>query len=143
MLAPFIESVFKRVFAGIRDRLDHIEDARKGHVRWVMQPDKQWDCSYALPCRKHLVDGIVELADAIGLAADLPAELRKTLAALFGYRNKMFHLGSEKDCRVRVEVPSPRSVSPRARRHRQLPLVCHYRETSRPLDVVTIVGSPG
>ena len=95
MLAPFIEFVFKRVFAGIRDRLDHIEDARKGHVRWVMQPDKQWDCSYALPCRKHLVDGIVELADAIGLAADLPAELRKTLAALFGYRNKMFHLGFE------------------------------------------------
>jgi hypothetical protein len=41
------------------------------------------------------VDGIVELADAIGLAADLPAELRKTLAALFGYRNKMFHLGFE------------------------------------------------
>ncbi len=65
------------------------------HVRWTMPKDKQWDCRRASPDRPHLVDGILELADATGLAADLPTDLRKTLAALFGYRNKMFHLGFE------------------------------------------------
>lgn len=62
-----------------------------------MRDDKQWDCSYvsSSPNRKHLVGGIMELADAVGLARDLPRELRKTLSALFAYRNQMFHLGFE------------------------------------------------
>jgi len=97
MLAPFTESLFKQAFAGIRDRFNRLGRAPKGHVRWTMSADKQWNCSYVSrpPGQKHLVNGVIELADAVGLASDLPPELWKTLSALFAYRNKMFHLGFE------------------------------------------------
>ena len=95
MLAPFVESLFKQAFPGIRDLLNRNSRALVAHARWTMPKDKQWDCRRASSDRLHLVDGIVELAEATGLAADLPADLHKTLAALFGYRNKMFHLGFE------------------------------------------------
>ena len=95
MLAPFVESVFKQAFFGIRDLLHRNGRTPTTHVRWTMPIDKQWDCRYASPKRLNLVDGIVELSDASGLATHLPVDLRNTLAALFGYRNKVFHLGFE------------------------------------------------
>ena len=39
--------------------------------------------------------GIGQLADAVGLTANLPEELHNMLEALFSYRNKMFHGGFE------------------------------------------------
>lgn len=95
MLAPFIESLFKQAFPGIRDLLDRSGRAPIAHVRWKMPKDKRWDCGRASPDRRDLVDGIIELAEATGLAADLPTDLHDTLAALFAYRNKMFHRGFE------------------------------------------------
>lgn len=95
MLAPFIESLFKEAFRGIRDLLVRNGRAPIAYARWKMPTKKQWECRHASPDRLDLVDGIVELAEATGLTADLPADLHMTLAALFGYRNKMFHLGFE------------------------------------------------
>lgn len=95
MLAPFIESLFKQAFPGIRDLLDRNGRVPIAHVRWTMPKEKQWECGYTSRDRKDLVNGIAELAEATGLAADLPTDLHKTLAALFAYRNKMFHLGFE------------------------------------------------
>ena len=97
MLAPFVESLFKQAFPGIRDLLERNGRVLATHARWTMPKSRRWDCRYASlsPHTKHIVEGIMELAEATGLAADLPADLRKTLAALFGYRNKMFHLGFE------------------------------------------------
>lgn len=63
-----------------------------------MLPEKnRWDCQYASsnPKNKHVVAGIVELAEVTGLAANLPIDLKSTLTALFAYRNKLFHLGFE------------------------------------------------
>ena len=84
-----------------------------------MPATKQWDCRYA-SSGKNLVNGIIELADAIDLTADLPAGLRNTLSALFGYRTKIFHLGFEWsvsqratfDARPSVPAVSATSIRP-------------------------------
>lgn len=96
MLAPFVESLFKQAFLGIRDMLVRNDRLPTGHPRWAMKEDKRWDCRFSLKTRgRNLVAGIIELADATGLANDLPRDFRLTLSALFGYRNRMFHFGFE------------------------------------------------
>jgi hypothetical protein len=96
MLAPFVEALFKQAFLGIRKRFDGVGRSQSGHLRWAMPARRQWDCSYVSTSKqKKLVDGIMELANAIDLTADLPADLKNTLSALFAYRNKMFHEGFE------------------------------------------------
>lgn len=95
MLAPFIESLFVHAYRGIHDH-EHVRTAIAGsHQRWRMAVEAQWDPHFASPKRVHLVDGILELAEATGLAPHMPHDLRLTLSALFGYRNKMFHYGFE------------------------------------------------
>lgn len=97
MLAPFIESMFKEAFTGIRLALesrDQLPSSR--HGRWQMEAAKQWDCRYkSVSARPDLVGGILELADAIDVARDFPVDLASTLRALFAYRNRMFHWGFE------------------------------------------------
>ena len=95
MLAPFVESLFKQAFPGLRNLLDRNGRLAVAQVRCKMPKSKRWNCEYASPNRRHLVDGIIELAEATGLAAHLPSDLHQTLAALFAYRNKMFHHGFE------------------------------------------------
>lgn len=98
MLAPFIESVFKRAFPGIREFLQGAglpTTANASHLRWTMTGRDPWDCQYTYFGKKDIVTGIAELSDAIGLSGDLPPDLSKTLSALFRYRNKMFHNGFE------------------------------------------------
>lgn len=95
MLAPFIESVFKRAFPRIIARLERHGGTPNGQVRSVLPERRRWDCQYATPNRKDLVGGIMEMAEATGLAGDLPPDLKPTLMALFAYRNKMFHNGFE------------------------------------------------
>jgi len=60
-----------------------------------MPLEKQWDCRFVSKGGKNIVAGILELAEASGLAADLPSDLPATLSALFAYRNKMLHFGFE------------------------------------------------
>lgn len=54
MLAPFIESLFKQAFPGIRNQLDRNGRAPIAHARWTMPKDKQWGCRRASPDRLHL-----------------------------------------------------------------------------------------
>lgn len=94
MLAPFIESVFHQSFLHIKVLL---EERRKALLpRRMVAGIDPWDCHFVSGSKKqNLVRGIAELSTAIGLTAYLPADFEKTLEALFGYRNKMFHHGFE------------------------------------------------
>lgn len=94
MLAPFVESLFRQSFFGIRELFALDGASFEDHLRSSMPPRQQWDCRYATS-GKNLVEGIKQLSEATGLADDLPADLSRTLGALFRYRNKMFHLGFE------------------------------------------------
>ena len=73
LIAPLIESLFDRAF------------------RYFGYENK-WEQ------RRHqhgIAKGILKLAQAIDLKEHLPADLDRTLLALFAYRNKMFHCGLE------------------------------------------------
>jgi hypothetical protein len=103
VLTAFFQSMFNEAFSGIRKWLER-EDRMPvtGHSRWQMPPEKQWDCQFVstkkdqiIGSTKNIARGIVELAEATGLAGDLPSDLHATLGALFAYRNKMLHCGFE------------------------------------------------
>jgi len=97
MLAPLAESLFLHAFLGIRDKLHNCErlcTANHQHTRWKMKEENFWDCAYA-GAKKGTLDGIKGLSEATGLAKFLPTDLWSRLAALFEYRNKMFHQGFE------------------------------------------------
>lgn len=99
MLASFIEPMFKQAFRGIRDWLER-EDRMPSltHRRWRMKASHQWNCKYVSGNEKpnrNIAAGIVELAEAVGLAPDLPSNLGPTLDVLFRYRNNVLHDGFE------------------------------------------------
>jgi len=96
MLAPFVESLFTQAFRGIREQrgLRGIRD--EGHPRWSMDAEQRWDCHCVVNSPKSdIARGIIQLSEASGLITYLPTDLKLTLEALFGYRNKMFHGGFE------------------------------------------------
>ncbi len=98
MLAPLVESIFYQALLKVRDHLLLTSLHMQSHPRWQHNDDKQWDCHFiwrGTKWTKDLVAGIYDLAEAVGLADYLPVDLRQKLQALFGYRNKMFHLGFE------------------------------------------------
>jgi hypothetical protein len=99
MLAPFIESLFHECYQGIGRNFFPSTSPLVSHDRWDAAHAVQWDCHFVIEAsrepRKDLVRGVRQLADATGLARLLPKDLDQTLAALFGYRNKMFHYGFE------------------------------------------------
>jgi hypothetical protein len=95
MLAPFIESMFEQAYYGIRDMFDREHLQLTSSRRRTMGANQRWNCHYTTNGKQHLINGIYELATATGLRAYLPTDLKITLEALFGYRNKNFHLGFE------------------------------------------------
>ncbi len=95
MLAPFIESIFRRAFPGIIALMARSGGSPDDRVRSALPPRRRWDCQYATPNRKDMVEGIMEMAQATGIAGDLPTDFKPALTALFAYRNKMFHSGFE------------------------------------------------
>jgi len=92
-------------FSGIRRSFETNSIPFSSHPRWKLITnwklitEEQWDCHYVFTQsgkkQKNLVEGVLQLADATGLTAHLPNDLRPTLQALFEYRNKMFHFGFE------------------------------------------------
>ena len=72
MLAPITESAFKDAFRKIGITIPLPESETGG-----------------------LVADIMKCAREVGMVGYLPGDLRKTLEALFEYRNKMFHFGFE------------------------------------------------
>lgn len=98
MLAPLIESIFAQSFQSIGSKFFTASQPVTTHARWSATHQIQWDCHLVITegrSRADLVSGIAQLADATGLSSRLPADIKATLAALFAYRNKMFHLGFE------------------------------------------------
>ena len=97
MLAPLVESLFHQALSNIR-KYDPTSSLVQNHQRWQQAGDDQWDCHYVWnkgKRSKNLIKGILQLADAVGLAPHLPNDLQLYLEALFEYRNKMFHHGFE------------------------------------------------
>ena len=99
ILAPFVESMFYSAFYRVREAFFSMDGAHAQHPRWELSAKGQWDCHFVYDKdgnrKKNLVGGILELAEAVGLAPHLPHDLKPTLEALFEYRNKMFHFGME------------------------------------------------
>lgn len=101
MLAPFVESIFCGGFETIREELFHDDNPPYDghpHARWENAAKSQWDCHLVYKRgrgRENLVEGIFELAEAVGLYPYLPTDLKPMMKALFAYRNKMFHWGFE------------------------------------------------
>ena len=67
MIAPLIESAFRKAFSAIGKELP----------------------------QGHLVENIAKRVEEVGMKKHLPKGLKPTLSALFAYRNKMFHGGFE------------------------------------------------
>lgn len=98
MLAPLIETIFEQCFREIGRRFSPLSAPKNDHERWATAHALQWDCHKVMSggrADKDLVRGIKQLSEALGLWASFPSDLEKTLDALFGYRNKMFHCGFE------------------------------------------------
>ncbi|GAA4446372.1 hypothetical protein [Novipirellula rosea] len=98
MLAPFFETVFFQCFLAIGTKLESSEKEMSNHSRWQDADKTKWDCHLVFKngqSRTDLVQGILQLADAVGVCDRFPGDLKPTLEALFGYRNKMFHCGFE------------------------------------------------
>ena len=96
MLAPFLEALFVTVFQHFKEERTK-ETSPEDPRRRATERDF-WDPHFVYERdgrRKNLVEGIPQLAGSIGLEQFLPKDYRKTLAALFLYRNKMFHCGLE------------------------------------------------
>jgi hypothetical protein len=94
LLAPYVESLFHQCFWQIGNKFGQVV-TRNEHPRWQATPDVLWNCHRTTDGKVDLTRGILELIDALNIAAQFPADLGKTLNALFGYRNKMFHHGFE------------------------------------------------
>jgi hypothetical protein len=100
MIAPMYESTFIHAFQSIQEAFRKSGVTRPAHARdGITKSDGFWDCHLVYSeeakykTRPALVEGIMELADAIELT--LPDGLENLLDALFSYRNKMFHCGFE------------------------------------------------
>lgn len=95
MLAPFIESLFVAIFRKLREigGRNDIKDKREKAAE-----DQFWNPQFAYMgggWKDNLPHGIAQLATSIGLEPFLPTDYKKTLDALFCYRNNMFHNGFE------------------------------------------------
>ena len=96
LIAPLIESLFDRTFRYLKRAVGESYSLGSGHERW--QLDDRWDHRFVWKRGRRSRDiakGIVQLAEAIDLRKHLPADLERTLSALFAYRHRMFHSGLE------------------------------------------------
>ncbi|MCY4645673.1 MAG: hypothetical protein OXE73_02125 [Gammaproteobacteria bacterium] len=96
LIAPLIESLVDRAFRYLKRAVGDSYSLGSGHERW--QLDDRWDKRFVWKRGRRSRDiakGIVQLAEAIDLRKHLPADLEKTLSALFAYRDRMFHGGLE------------------------------------------------
>jgi hypothetical protein len=99
MLGPLVESILYQSLRGIGRILGTDMDRFGSHPRWQQPTEKTWDCHFYYAksgkLHKNLVDGVFQIAEAVGLSAHFPPDFKRTLQSLFAYRNKMFHGGFE------------------------------------------------
>jgi hypothetical protein len=98
MLAPLMESILVRLFAGVGRRPWPLVDtvrrdrAGEGHKEFW---NAQINFSSKEGEKPDIVLGVRQLAAATGLAAHLPDDFDAAFEALVLYRNRMFHNGFE------------------------------------------------
>ncbi len=98
MLAPFLEAFFVASFQCVRDEVGRTKQASSEDQRTQAVESEFWDPHFVFEQqgrRKDLVAGFDQLTHSIGLARFFPNDYRKTLEALFHYRNRMVHHGFE------------------------------------------------
>jgi len=99
MLAPLVESMFYGAFFKVQEHFFPAGSLYGSHPRWNLHAKDRWNCHLFYNRKgkreKNLVEGITQLAEAVGLSSHLPNDLKPMLQALFEYRNKMFHCGFE------------------------------------------------
>ena len=98
LLATFLESFFYQSFRLIGSEMASESLVPSDHERWQHAGGEKWDCHFVWKNGhkvKDLVEGIVQLVDAVHMKDHMPEDLHVTLSALFRYRNKMFHCGLE------------------------------------------------
>ena len=106
MLAPFVESLFVSIFSGLREHDQSNNNTSRDDPRIAASQNEFWDPHFVIDKsgqRRDLVAGIGQLACTTGLSEYLPSGYDRTLSALFGYRNKMFHLGFEWPMEERIK----------------------------------------
>lgn len=114
MLAPLFESLFFQALRAIPEVLPSAADRARTHERFTDDRDKRrWDCRFVWRSgcfKKHIVPGIEQISQIVGLDQFLPDTLFRQLEALFLYRNKMFHNGFEWPLAERQRFSSHPSV---------------------------------
>ncbi|WP_420636170.1 hypothetical protein [Candidatus Palauibacter sp.] len=98
LIAPLMESLFYWTFYKIGESITDSQPMPSQHKRWRIWRERQWDCHWVWrgrEPRQNIVDGIWEFICAFQMQSYLPSDLKKTLEALFAYRNKMLHCGLE------------------------------------------------
>lgn len=104
LLSPFIESIFKQAFMGIKK---HSSIDISSHTERALPPDKLWDCRYFMDENgkksKGIARGIQQLSDVLNLSKFFPHDYYQSIDALFSYRNAMFHNGYEWPRSERIE----------------------------------------
>ena len=98
-LAPFIEGLLVHAFQNLRDADPAPADGRT-HSRWRDARRDGWDPHLWFPpkgagSQRNLVKGTIQLLEALEIRTQFPEDLEGILDALFQYRNKMFHYGTE------------------------------------------------
>ena len=96
-IAPLLETIFFQYFREIERHVTKSPSPIE-HERWQLPAEYQWDCRHVWKNgrrNRSLVEGIVQLVDALDMTDYMPDDLRVTLSALFAYRNKMLHGGFE------------------------------------------------
>ena len=96
MLAPFVEALFVRIFQYFQHEEQNTRPANTENQRRQLAENEYWN-PYLLfknrSRRKDIAEGIIQLADSVGLTEFFPNDYEKILRALYRYRNKMFHYG--------------------------------------------------
>ena len=98
MLTPFLEAFFVASVQCVRDEVGWTKQASSEDQR-TQAVESACSDLYSVFKKRRKREGSVaafdEFARSIGLARFFPNDYRKTLKALFQYRNKMFHYGFE------------------------------------------------
>jgi len=98
-LAPFIEGLLVHMFRFLRD--NQAEQKMSGnHARWKIANEIAWDPHLWLNPKNtrtqtNIATGTIQLMEALQIQASFPDNLKQVLEALFQYRNKMLHNGTE------------------------------------------------
>lgn len=98
-LAPFVEGLLVHMFA-LLEKAKRGNTSESQHERWKCANASAWEphTYYDAKSRriqKDITRGTLQLMDALEIRRRFPANLHEVIEALFHYRNKMFHNGTE------------------------------------------------